>query len=226
MFLRTLLLSCTATLFAATTAFAQSTPMPQETEAQLPGTYSELADEHTMGQVNAPVTLIIYASVTCPHCAHWFTSTWGDVKANYIDTGKVRVVFREFPTAPSQLAVAGFQLANCAPEKQYFPIIEHLMTNQETILKSVNEGKGLETYLAIAKMAGANSEAEMNACFNDEAGYAKINKSMALARSGNIQSVPNFIINGTTYDGNSDYLPLSKHLESLMSQSFSPFPKR
>lgn len=243
MFLRTLLLTCSATLFAVT-AFAQSSPAPADAHAhaghdhskmestqtqvedQLPGTFTELAGEHAIGNSNAPVTLIIYASVTCPHCAHWFTSTWSDLKANYIDKGKVRVVFREFPTAPAQLAVAGFQIANCAPEEEYFPIIEHLMTEQENIIEAVKGGKGLETFLAIAKMAGVNSEADMNACFDSQSGYGKINRSMDLAKSGNIQSVPNFIINGAQYTESADYLPLSKHLESLLGQGFSPIPKR
>lgn len=236
MFFRTLCLTLPFTLLGISSAFAQSTPIPkpgtpehsttpQLSPATLPGTFSELESDHTLGQTTAPITLIIYASITCPHCSLWFKTTWPDVIANYVDTGKVRIVFREFPTPPAQLAIAGFQIANCAPEDKFFELIEHQMVEQDSIIQSVKDGKGLETYLAIAKMAGLNSEAEMNTCFGSIEGRKRLAKSMELAHSGNIGHVPNFIINGTVYEKSSDYLPLSRHFEALLSQGFSPLPK-
>src|SRR5262245_20812558 len=77
------------------------------------GAAGEAAGDMAIGDPKAPVQLIEYASVTCPHCREFHDRTWAKLKANYIDTGKVRFIFREFPTAPEELAVAGFQVARC-----------------------------------------------------------------------------------------------------------------
>ncbi len=220
------------------TAAAQSTPdhdhdhaTPPETSEQstlmpkLAGTYTEIQGDHVLGSAAAPVTMIIYASVTCPHCASWFKSVWPDIKTNYVNKNKLRVVFREFPTDPVNIAVIGFQIANCGSADQYFEMIEHQMQEQDNIFASLKAGTGKETYLAIAKKAGLETEEAMNTCISSEAGYDRINKSMALAKAGNIASVPNFIINGEVFKGSGDYLPLSKHLNNLMLLGYSPMLK-
>ena len=231
------LISFTALLFCigqAGIAAAQSTSMlPQDQQSyafdpqslSMSGVFSELPTDHILGEKDAPITMIIYASITCPHCAHWFTGVWPDIKANYVDTGKLRIVYREFITAPAQLAFAGFQIANCAPEDQYFSLIEHQMKEQDNIIKGVQDGKGLDTYLAIAKMAGLNNEQEMNTCFDNKAGRDRMDLAMKLATEGNIPAVPGFIVNGSTYKDSADYLPLSKYFESLLTQEFSVMPK-
>ncbi len=217
-------------LLGAGTALAQdSTPLPKRDEAfsvMLPGTFSELEGEHVIGDKTAPVTMIIYASVMCSHCAHWFQDVWPKIKKDFVETGKVRVVFREFPTAPGALAFAGFQIANCAPDDKYFSLIEHQMSEQDNIFKAYEAGKALDSYLAIAKLAGLKDEAEMNACFANEEGRKKINNSMELAKSGGIDSVPSFMIGGEEYEGSPNYLPLNKHLDSLVKRGFSPMPKQ
>ena len=78
-------------------------------------------DDMTIGAANAPASLIEYASVTCPHCREFYETVWADLKRNYIDTGKLRYTFREYPTPPAAVAVAGFQLARCggASPEQY-----------------------------------------------------------------------------------------------------------
>ena len=197
----------------------QSTSLPT---AELEGTYAETEGDHVLGSPTAPITMIIYASVTCPHCASWFNSIWPDIKNSYVDSNKVRVVLREFPTNPSDIAVFGFQLANCAPEDEYFGMIEHLMTEQDNIFTSLNAGTGVATFLEIAKKAGLETEDAMFACNSDQSGIDRINKSIALANSADIHSVPSFIINGKVLEQSSEYLPLSKHLNKLLAQGYSP----
>ena len=186
------------------------------------GAFSQLDSDHVLGSPVAPVSMIIYASVTCPHCSSWFTSIWPDIKKNYIETNKLSVVFREFPTQPANIAVIGFQIANCAPEDQYFSIIEHQMIEQSNIFASLNAGTGKDTYLAIAKKAGLADEAAMNTCIQSQAGYDRINKSMSLAGAAGIKSVPHFIINGEIYKGGQDFLPLAKHLDEAINLGYSP----
>ena len=235
-FLRTtaLTLSLLASALASVNiAAAQSTPLPQSSpidekqSTPLPtkgmdGIYAEIEGDHVLGSPTAPITMIIYASVTCPHCASWFNSIWPDIKNNYVETNKLRVVFREFLTQPANIAVIGFQIANCAPEDQYFGMIEHQMKEQENIFTALEAGTGQATYLEIAKKAGLADNAAMTTCIQSDAGYDRLDKSWALANAADIHSVPSFIINGKILKQSSDYLPLSKHLNKLLSQGYSP----
>src|SRR5271154_19423 len=86
------------------------------------------AGDVTLGSEKAPVTVIEYASMTCPHCAHFSTTTFPELQKRYIDTGKVRFIFREFPL--DALAAAGFMLARCAGNDKFNPVIETLFAKQ------------------------------------------------------------------------------------------------
>src|ERR1700687_5944958 len=88
-----------------------------------------LGDE-SLGSANAPVTIIEYASMTCPHCAHFHETTFPELKKKYIDTGKVRFIFREFPL--DSVAATAFMVARCADKDKYFPMIEVLFQQQNT----------------------------------------------------------------------------------------------
>jgi len=164
--------------------------------------------------------------LTCPHCASWFNSVWPDIKKNYVAKSEVRVVLREFPTAPSNIAVIGFQIANCAPEDQYFAMLEHQFAEQDNIFAALKANKAKEKYLEIAKKAGLADEAAMNACLRNAAGMERINTSMLLSQAAGIKSVPSFIIDGQVYKGGTDYLALSKYLDNLSKRGYSAIPKR
>src|SRR5947199_3127821 len=127
-------------------AAAQSAPSGEVSVADLlvPG---PLGDE-IQGQADAPVTIVEYASMTCPHCSHFHETTYPELKKKYIDTGKVRFIFREFPLDP--LAAAGSMLARCAGGDKYFPMIESLFAQQRDWVTQ----KPLQPMLAIAKQAG------------------------------------------------------------------------
>ena len=84
--------------------------------------------EMTIGPDTAKVTVIEYASATCPHCAAFYNETFGALKKEYIDTGKIKFVFREFPHQDA--ALAAFMLARCAPKEKYFPLIDVFFSTQ------------------------------------------------------------------------------------------------
>ncbi len=86
------------------------------------------AGDIVLGSDKAPVTVIEYASMTCPHCAHFSMTTFPELQKRYIDTGKVRFIFREFPL--DALAAAGFMLARCAGKDKFIPVIETLFAKQ------------------------------------------------------------------------------------------------
>lgn len=193
---------------SAPTSLAQMLP-----DALPSGTYIELSNDHTLGKKNAPATMIVYASVTCPHCAAWFADTWPSLKAEYIETGKLRFVFREFPTAPAQLATAGFVLAGCADEDDYFENIEYQMASQDflTLLiqdTTLTDPERIERFLNDrAEKAGLSSR-QQKRCLAQQDGFEKINQSIAQARAAKISSVPGFVLNGRlipskdgTYEG-------------------------
>ncbi len=231
-----LTLLCAGLLAAGTFAAAQSNhdhdhdhANEKQTDTKQPplpteGVYSELDTDHVIGAPMAPVTMIVYASVTCPHCASWFNAVWPDIKKNYVNKSELRVVLREFPTAPDNIAVIGFQIANCAPEDQYFEMIEHQFAEQDNIFDALRANRAKEKYLEIAKKAGLPDEAAMNSCLSNPAGIERINTSMMLSRAAGINSVPNLIINGQVYKGGLDYLPLSKYLDSLAKRGYSAIP--
>lgn len=150
-----------------------------------------------LGAEDAPITVIEYASVTCPHCATFHETVYPSIKENYIDTGKIRYVFREFPTAPAELSVVGSMLARCAADKggsdAYFLVIDSLFKTQRTWIYSDSPRDEL---IKISSQAGM-SEADFDACVKREELLDLINKNINAARDNyNIQATPSFIIDG------------------------------
>src|SRR5262245_44881658 len=126
------------------------------------GVPGEDASDMGIGPTTAKVHLTEYASVTCPHCAAFHKDVWPQLKANYIDTGKIRFVFREFPTAPQEVAVAGFQLARCAANGdpvKYFAMIDVLFDQQQAVFAAMQENKVRDELLRIGQTAGLSPEA-------------------------------------------------------------------
>lgn len=154
------------------------------------------ADDVVLGAENAPVTLIEYASTTCPHCAAFHAEVWDELKANYIDTGRVRFVFREFPTPPPAVAVAGFQLARCggaAPE-QYFVRISELFRQQQAMFAS-GSMEGIRRRLIEIGAAAGLSEEQVNECITDSSAGDRVNRIIEGARQYNITGTPTLILN-------------------------------
>ncbi|MCC2095688.1 MAG: DsbA family protein, partial [Hyphomicrobiales bacterium] len=106
-----------------------------------------------MGDENAPVTIIEYASMTCPHCANFHNNVYPDIKKNYLETGKAKLIFREFPLDPR--AYAASMLARCADEQFYFPMTEVLFKQQDVWARVDDPRPPL---LQIAKLAGFTQE--------------------------------------------------------------------
>jgi protein-disulfide isomerase len=156
-----------------------------------PGPLGDMAQ----GDEKAPVTIIEYASMTCPHCAAFHATTYPELKKRYIDTGKVRFIFREFPL--DQLALAGFLLARCAGPDKYFPMIDTLFQLQKEWLVQ----KPLAPLLAIAKQAGMSEQA-FNECLQDQKLIDGIEDVRQRAIKLNVQSTPSFFINGKPMRGN------------------------
>ncbi len=153
--------------------------------------------ENVMGSADAPVTIIEYSSMTCPHCAVFHKDTLPGLKENYIETGKVKYILREFPL--DQLAAAAFMLGRCLDKKDsYFDFIDMLYERQSEWAYSEDRVGSLKT---LAKQAGFTDES-FKACLDDKALYAKV---LAVKNNGTeefrIRSTPTFFVNGTRLEG-------------------------
>ncbi|MGV3580167.1 thioredoxin domain-containing protein [Brevundimonas sp.] len=140
----------------------------------------------------AKVTVVEYASVTCSHCAAWQEQVYPEFKAKYLDTNQVRYVFREFPTAPEAVAVAGFLVARCAGPDKYFPVVHEIMASQNEIFGGTPPRNVL---LRIANGAGL-SEEQFQACVTDADAIKAMDARIKSALDAGVNSTPYFLVNG------------------------------
>ena len=187
------------------------------------GQASASPDDMGIGAADAPVTLIEYASVTCSHCREFHETVWADLKANYIDTGKIRFIFREYPTAPAQVAVAGFQVARCggASPEQYLTRVGVLFDQQQAIFASGTMEGVRQKFVEIGAGAGL-SEQQVMACISDPTGAERIRRTVENAeREFAISGTPTFILNGEklTSPGVTTYEGLSRALDAAIAAS-------
>jgi protein-disulfide isomerase len=165
-------------------------------EIQLNPVEASALEEMMLGDPNAPVTIIEYASMTCPHCAHFEETTYPELKKRYIDTGKVRLIFREFPLDP--LAAAGAMLARCAGKDKYFPLIETLFRTQKDWVVPEDP---ITPLLNIAKQVGFTKQT-FDQCLSDEKLLAGIEAArQSAADKLGVNSTPTFFINGQVHRG-------------------------
>ena len=175
------------------TAAAQPVAGAEVSMAELM-TPGPLGDE-VQGAENAPVTIVEYASMTCPHCSHFHETTYPELKKKYIDTGKVRFIFREFPLDP--LAAAASMLARCAGKDKYFPLIETFFAQQKDWVVQ----KPLQPMFAIAKQAGFTQQS-FDECLANQQMLNGIEETRTRAASKfNVNSTPTFFINGKIFRG-------------------------
>lgn len=173
-------------------AFAQEKVSPDE--LMKPDALPDMA----LGDEKAPVTMIEYASMTCPHCAHFQETTFPELKKRYIDTGKLRYILRDFPL--DSLAGAAFVLARCAGKddnNKYYSLVDTLFRQQRQWAVE----KPLPPLMAIAKQAGFTEET-FNACLsNQKAWDAMESVRQRGIKEFKVQSTPTFFINGTKVNG-------------------------
>jgi len=156
-------------------------------------------DDMTLGNPNAKVTVVEYASASCPHCAHFNNEVFPAFKAKYIDTGRVHYVFREFLTQPVEVAAASFLVARCAGRDKYFSVLDTIFRGQAQMYQS-GDIKG--ALLHAAEGAGM-TEAQFDACLtNEAAGDALSARVERYVKEDGIDSTPTFVINGKKMDPN------------------------
>lgn len=146
--------------------------------------------EVSFGAPDAPVTVIEYASLTCPHCRTFHVETWPAVKEKYVDTGKVRFIMREFPFDPR--ASGGFMLARCAGDDKWYPVVDLLYRSQDSWARVPDGTAALKLLMGMTGMSGE----QVDACLGDQALLDKVTAVMEAGKSYGVDSTPTFFFNG------------------------------
>jgi len=174
-------------------------------------------DDHVLGKADAPVTIFEYASLSCPHCAEFDVEVLPKVKADWIDTGKAKLVFRDYPL--DQIAVKAAQLAHCAPPDRFFGFIDELFHSQRNWVLATDTKEALSR---IGRLGGVGPE-KFDACLADKQLEGKILNSRLLAQNQyGVNSTPTFFINGTKVVGSSTYEDFAKTLAAAYAKEPAP----
>jgi len=177
------------------------------------------ANDMVRGKADAPVTIVEYASLTCPHCAAFNQEVVPQLTRDYIDTGKAKLVFREFPLNDVDRMAAG--VARCFSGDQYFSFIDLLFANQMNWIKDfdgngMTRGDILEGLTQMASPAGMSGE-RVEACAFDEKTLALIDANWNEGQKRyNVNATPTFIINGTRHAGGMTFDQLKQVIDPLV----------
>jgi protein-disulfide isomerase len=170
--------------------------------------------EQVLGDPDAPVTIIEYASLTCPHCAQFHTEVLPKLKERYIAPGKVRLIYRDFPL--DQTALAAAALAHCAGPERYFSMLDVLFQTQSNW---AGDDDPIAALKQLGKLGGL-TEQEMTGCLADEELTDGIlRERLAGQNEHDIGSTPTFIIDGKAYPGSRDVEEFGKLIDPLLDQS-------
>ena len=162
----------------------------------LPAMADDKTIEETMGKADAPVTIIEYASLTCPHCAAFDVEVLPKIKEKWIDTGKAKLVFRDFPLDPMALGAA--MVAHCAGPQRYFGFLDAFFRTQTTWARAANPAQALAQ---VAKLGGMG-EKQFDECLNDGALRARILATQEEAQKKyEVSSTPSFVVDGKLISG-------------------------
>ncbi|MGE5547389.1 MAG: DsbA family protein [Solirubrobacterales bacterium] len=167
--------------------------------------------DQVLGNPNAPITMVEYASTTCGHCAAFHKETLPRIKAEWIDTGKAKLIYRDFPTGPAALSIGASMIAHCSGPQRYFGVLGMLFESQEKWLGSKNP---LEELKRIVRLAGITGE-QVDACLQrqDLAQAIQARAQEANQKAG-IESTPTMVINGEKIVGAQAYDVYDKALKA------------
>ena len=168
-----------------------------------------------IGEENAPITIIEYASMSCSHCADFHNDTLDELKKEYIDTGKVKFVFRDFPF--NYPALAGSMMMRCVPDDVRYDYMNALYKLQKNWVVRDNTKTRSELYKIM--QSGGMQQDEFDACLSDLNMENDILEGVMNAqREFNIRSTPTFIINGIIYSGNKNIKEFRQIIDKILSQ--------
>ena len=166
--------------------------------------------DKVLGDHDAPLTMIEFASMTCGHCAAFHTETFPAIKEKYVDTGMMRYIFRDFPL--DGVALRASMLARCVADDQFFSMIDVLFDNQQ---QWIGDDDPIAALRRIGMLAGLGAD-EFDECMNDSALADRvIEQRMEGERAYNITGTPTFVINGRVISGNQSLEQFDQVIDEL-----------
>lgn len=193
-------------LGAAALAAPLATPALAQTGPELK------PDDYVIGSPDAPVTIFEYASLTCPHCRDFHNETLPQIKAEYIDTGKVKLVFRQFALNGTDLRIG--MAARCAPHDKYMPIVDALYQTQESWIGASDPMAAVKQLMA---MGGVSAET-FDACVADEKNADPITAQIDEAdKQYGVSSTPTFFIGGEKIEGAKPFEEFKAVIDRLLA---------
>ncbi len=172
------------------------------------------AQDRVLGKPDAPITIIEYASLTCPHCAHFAEDVLPKIKEKWIDTGKAKLILRDFPLDDAALHAA--MIARCAPPDRFYPLVDTFFETQDKWVVAQDWKAALQR---IAQLAGI-SKTKFEACFTDkkledEVAQSRLDASTKLG----VDATPTFYVNGTKFEGEPTLEAFNQLLSGLAEKS-------
>ncbi|MBX3485842.1 DsbA family protein [Phenylobacterium sp.] len=198
---------------AAAPALAATPPAKPSAKAAV-SRWPAAPGDMSLGDPQAPIHVVEYLSLACPHCAHFHADVFPAFKAKYIDTGLVYFTLRELLTAPAQVAAAGFLMARCKGDATtYFRIVDQVFRSQSRW----QQGNIKPLFVEIAKGNGM-TEAQFEACLEDEKGNAALEGRLKYAvETDKVTGTPTFFVNGTML--NNQEVPSLADLDAAIAKA-------
>ncbi len=175
------------------------------------GVAAQDGTDMVLGAKDAPVTVIEYASMSCPHCAHFHATTFPDLKKNYIDTGKVRFIYRDYPI--NKPALEGAMITRCAGPDRFFGFLKLLFAKQHIWAANKDSVTAIKD---VVKLGGMKPEA-VDQCLADQKLKEQVlSMRLRAEQEYEVVSTPTFIVQGVTHSGAMSFEEFEKVLEPLL----------
>lgn len=201
---------------------AAKAPAPKAAPAKKPvaSRWVMAPGDMNLGNPAAPIRVVEYLSLTCPHCAHFHADIFPAFKAKYIDTGRVFFTIRELLTAPANVAAAGFLMARCNGGTRYFQVVDQVFKSQARW----QSGNIKPLFLDIAKQNGM-TEAQFEACLVDEKASEALEQRLQYAiETDKVTGTPTFFVNGVMM--NNQEVPTLADLDAAIAKALKPAGRR
>ncbi len=183
---------------------------PEQQAPQEPIDMAKLVDDDPVeGSADAPVTIVEFSDFQCPFCEKFYSDTLGQVRKDYIDTGKVKLVYRDFPLSFHPEAEKAAEAAECADDQgKFWEMHDKIFENQETM--------GVASYKQWAPTLGLNS-ATFNKCLDSGEKAAEVQADFSAGQSAGVSGTPTFFINGTAVVGAQPYSVFKQAIDAALA---------
>jgi protein-disulfide isomerase len=199
------------TLAGVDPAAAQTSSKPAGNAANL---LAPTPQDRILGKPDAPITIIEYASLTCPHCAHFEKEVLPKLKEKWVDTGKAKLILRDFPL--DEPAMRAAMVARCAPPDRFYPLVDTFFADQDKWVTQRDYRAALER---LAKLGGVGDK-EFKTCISDKKLEDQVAQSRLTASQDlGVDATPTFFINGTKYNGDPTVEAFDQLLSGLAAKS-------